>query len=170
MNDRASDAASAIARILEGLDDDELAATFEALKRRGIRFNQVRPKAIQSEARPRKDATGAGERPVQSKAVASLKDADPAKYEVLDEFEKLLRNYSLFKETSSLRDFALRLDKSFPKVKARRELISKLMALLASRRLPELQRLVAESVPASQRSQDDYRKLAEFIIRGTGDR
>lgn len=106
--------------------------------------------------------------PPQSKVVAALKEVDPQKYEVLLEFEGLLRRGKLYESLPDLRTFADRLQKGFPRLKSRSEVISKLMAILAELPIEQITQIVGEAMQSQERTTDDYQRLARFLIRGGG--
>lgn len=104
----------------------------------------------------------------RSKAVLDLAQKDPEKYAVLSEFDILLRKGSILPEVVELKMLGKSLSKTFSSKSSRREVISKLMKVLAERPLPEIREVVGDvlSTRKSDIDDSDYYKLAQFIITG----
>ncbi len=104
----------------------------------------------------------------RSKAVLDLAQEDPEKYAVLSEFDILLRKGSILPEVMELKMLGKSLSKTFSSKSSRREVISKLMKVLAERPLPEIREVITAilSTRKSENDDSDYYKLAQFIITG----
>lgn len=104
----------------------------------------------------------------RSKAVMALEGKDPDKFQVLSEFDALLRKSSVLPEVDDIRRFGERLSKSFSPRSSRRESIGKLMALLAERPLDEIREAVKSTLSTARADErdSDYQRLAQFIITG----
>ena len=162
-------AADRIGLILEEYSRSEIAAAIRLLRENGIDSSPF--KALAPSRPKRSGASGSTPKRdpklVRSKATTALKETDPAKFEVLSEFEKLLREGQLYPQTADLRTLGDRLEKGFPDLKNRRDLISRLMGCLAQRSLDEIRAVVKDAIPAGERARDEYHKLATYIIRGS---
>jgi hypothetical protein len=104
----------------------------------------------------------------QSKAVMDLEDKDPEKFMILSKFDMLLRKGVVLKKLDDIKDFANRLSKDFPKVKARRDGISKLMGLLVVMPIDHIKINIEQAISESNSKLEssEYQELAQFIIHG----
>jgi hypothetical protein len=162
------EASERLQSILEDFTSGQIRSAIRALEKRGADVSAIEgllpgPTVDRRvpEGRAQKNAVL-----VQSKAVIALQDSEPGKFAVLDEFERLLRERRLYSETSSLRYLCASLDKTFPRLKNRRDMISRLMSLLAPRSLEDIESFVTGAIPAGQRADDEFKRLADYIIGG----
>lgn len=106
----------------------------------------------------------------RSKVVSGLKYREPEKYEVLAEFDSLLRKANVLPEVNDVKRLGEKLSKGFasPPPKSRRESISRLLTLLADRPLEEIREIIRTSLITARVAKDDndYQQLAQFIITG----
>jgi hypothetical protein len=100
-----------------------------------------------------------------SLAVVRLRDSQPDKFQLLLQFDQLLRRGEILQSTEDLVRFAERISKSFVRKKSRRENVSSLLSLLAQFKLPEVHKWIDSACRLSAKdSPDSYRKLADFIM------
>jgi hypothetical protein len=104
----------------------------------------------------------------RSKAVIRLEHQDPEKYRVLFELDSLLRNGSVLPRVNDITRLGESLTKDFTSRGSRRDSISKLMTVLASRSFDEISTVVNAvlSNRELQNDESDYQRLARFIITG----
>ena len=104
---------------------------------------------------------------VTSNAVRKLENSDPIKYQILLEFDKVVRSGKVLQTNEALRRFGERLSKEFRSRNNRKDNISTLMTLLSQMPESDLNywlKQVYENSPAQQ--SNEYQKLATFLIRG----
>lgn len=102
-----------------------------------------------------------------SRAVLSVKNADPEKFRVLEEADALIRRGQLLPTNEDLRRFGERLSKDFEPKKSRKETISSLMAVLADRSVRDIEELVEFAASFGvEGNTDEYQRLAHFLIKG----
>jgi hypothetical protein len=104
----------------------------------------------------------------RSKALIGLEHKDPEKYQVLSEFDLLLRKSSVLPEVEDIKRIGRRLSKEFSTKSSRRESISKLMALLVERPIDDIRELIRSALSTARvdEKDSDYQRLAQFIITG----
>jgi len=102
----------------------------------------------------------------RSRAVMELENTDPRKYEVLSEFDYLVRKGNVLPDLDDVRRLGERLSKDFSPRRSRRDAISKLMSLLADRPINKINEIIQESLSDTDINDDDFQRLAEFIMKG----
>lgn len=108
----------------------------------------------------------------RSRAVLRLQHQDPEKYRVLSEFDSQLRKGRVLPKVNDIRNLGESLTKDFTSRSSRRDSISKLMEILATRSLDEIAEVVDAvlSVDEQDNEKSDYQRLADFIITGKSPR
>jgi hypothetical protein len=170
MKDRVLLLALRIASVLEEFSDSEIQGAVRLLEEQGsdsslLAYIRNRKQSSPARRRTRKAKPIEEQR---SKAVIELEQKDPEKYQVLSEFDSLLRKGSVLPAVDDIRKFGESLSKNFSGGSSRRELISKLMALLVDRPMDELRGLLKATLSTGtiDKDDDDYQRLAQFIISG----
>lgn len=105
-----------------------------------------------------------------SRAVQDLKDTDPQRYELLAEFEGMLRRETILPTLEDVRKVGMALSKSFQAGKSRKETISRLMTVLVPMPLEVLRKKLCKIIDESQSASNDdnsYQRLASFLINGS---
>jgi hypothetical protein len=104
----------------------------------------------------------------RSKAVLELEDNDPEKYQLLAEFDSLIREGKILPKLEDIKKLGERLSKDFAPKNSRREAISKLMSLIANRPVDEIGEIIRRTLSSAQfeNQNSDYQELARFIISG----
>jgi hypothetical protein len=110
-------------------------------------------------------------KPIQdqkSRSVMRLQHKDPDKYRVLSKFDSLLREARVLPRVNDIRRLGESLTKDFAARSSRRDYISKLMDILATRPLHEITTVMEEvlSTDTGDTGKSDYERLADFIITG----
>jgi hypothetical protein len=175
MKKRASLVALRIAAIKAEFTEMEIHEAVKLLEDHGSRsellayFAGLRPTSSTNRNRGSKATSIENQR---SKAVVELEHQDPDKFQVLSEFDSLIRRSQVFPDLDDIKRLGEKLSKEFEPRNSRRELISKLMALLADRPLDEIREIVKVSLSTSQvdKKDNDYQRLAQFIITGEAPR
>lgn len=103
----------------------------------------------------------------RSKAVLDLRNVDIKKYELLSEFDLLVRKGEILENPTDIRKLGIELSKDFPNSKSRKQLVSQLMKLLAQKSIDEIQELLSNLVSSSKIKESEYQRLAKFIISGS---
>lgn len=104
----------------------------------------------------------------RSKALIDLEYKDREKFQVLSEFDSLVRRSHVLPNVDDIKRLGEQLSKDFSAKGSRREHISKLIALMAEKPLADI-RGVVESILSNARLNDkdsDYQRLAQFIMTG----
>ncbi len=173
MKDRALLLALRIAAIQQEFSESEIQRAIRLLEEQGAgSWSSLLAHAAQnSKQSSRKPQRARKAKPIdeqRSKAVIELEKKDPEKYQVLSEFDLLLRKGSVLPAQDDVRKLGERLSKKYSSRNSRRESISKLMALLADRPLDEIRELLRVSLLSSRvdEADSDYQRLAQFIITG----
>lgn len=97
----------------------------------------------------------------------NLKDSEPEKFNILSEFDQILRAGDLFTSNSDLSSFGETLSKSFRRRKTRRESIAAIMNILSKKNLDEIRSLVELAVSSkNSKNGSSYQNLANFLIKG----
>ncbi|WP_157753752.1 hypothetical protein [Lysobacter capsici] len=157
-----------IALLLEEYSQDEINAAIDLLKKQG------QSSSLLSFLTPqRKDRVRAGVKKksfseqFSSKLLFGLKDSEPHKYEILREFEGMLRSGAVLASFDDMKRFGERVSKDFTPKKSRSESINPLLRVLLDRSSEELEELsrLAKSHEGSP-DEDQYSKLASFLIKG----
>lgn len=169
MNGRLSSLARRITAIRKEYSKREIETVLRMLNEQGrssLLFDQlgigVKPHAHAARSRRRK-------KPIheqRSRAVIALEQQDPEKYEVLSNFDSLLRKGDVLPKVNDIKCLGESLTKDFKSRNSRRDAISKLMDALAGRSLEDIRRIVGETLSNSDSEDGDYQRLADFIITG----
>jgi len=101
-----------------------------------------------------------------SKAVLSLKGKDQEKYEILRNFDSLLRKGELLSRLDSIKKFGAQFSKEFDAGKSRAEAIPKLISLLSDLDIDELKLIIKDVLDESGKESSEYAELANFLIKG----
>lgn len=171
MKNRVSLLALRIAAVSEEFSETEIREAVKLLEQQGSTsalLSYLLANVKHQQTRPRRSRKSKLIEDQRSKAVLELEHKNPEKYEVLSEFDALLRKGSVLPEVVEVKRLGKSLSKTFSSKSSRREVISRLMMLLAERPLPEI-REVIRNVLAAHQGEDgdsDYYKLAQFIITG----
>lgn len=164
-----------IAELIEAHSEKEMRAAIAVLEAHGIGSpllellarEQRRAKSVTSKGSidSRVDASA-----TTSKAVLQLRTSDPEKFHILSEFDHMVRRGQVLSRADDLRRFGQRISKDFEPRKSRKETIAPLMALLATRTLPELEQLIEFAASFGVAGDtDEYQRLARFLIKGKDD-
>ncbi|MFY9620149.1 MAG: hypothetical protein WAM70_09330 [Pyrinomonadaceae bacterium] len=171
MNGRLSSLARRITAIRKEYSKREIETVLQMLEEQGgssSLFRQLgrgmNPHYHRTQSRQRK-------KPIheqRSRAVIMLQQHDPEKYEVLSEFDSLLREGSVLPKVNDIKCLGESLTKDFKSRNSRRDVISKLMEVLASRPLEEIKKVVGAVLTNNrpETEDSDYQRLADFIITG----
>jgi len=169
MKNRISQIILRILLIQEEFSPEEIACALDALEKQKTAFPMLRYFSEKSSHRniPKKKRSVTKDIQ-QSKVVLALKNREPEKYQILSEFDSLLRKRSVLKELNDLKKLGERLSKDFLLVKSRKEAITKLMSNLVELPINEIQRIIGETLSAAPVAKEDseYQHLANFIITG----
>ncbi|WP_299616792.1 hypothetical protein [uncultured Tateyamaria sp.] len=164
-----------IAQILEEYTAKEIAEAISTLRKCDTTSELLTYLAAAtkpSQASNRRKGSAAEKRPkpidqVTSKAVRDLEKTDPDKYQLLLEFDSLLRQGRLLETNDAVRRFGEFVSKDFRSRTARKDNISALMTSLARLDESELRKSLKRAFenPTSQKS-DEYQRLARFLMSG----
>jgi hypothetical protein len=104
----------------------------------------------------------------RSKAVIELEKKDPEKYQVLFEFDMLIRKRDILPELGDIKRLGEQISKDFTAKKTRREAISSLMTLIAEQPIDEMRKIIISTVSSVHLNDksNEYQELAKFIIKG----
>lgn len=105
-----------------------------------------------------------------SRSVRELKESDPERYQLLAEFESMLREETILPTLEELRKVGVSASKEFQPAKSRKETISRLMAILGAMPIDTLREKLGKVIDdskAAHRSDDSYRNLARYLISGS---
>ena len=169
MNTRIMQIALKIALIREEFKEAEILQAVQFLEEKGttsalldhLAGRDVKP-TIQKPARRKT-------KPIdeqRSQAVIALEQKDPEKYQVLSEFDSMLRKSEVLPQLSDIRRLGEQLSKDFPVVKSRKEAISKLMTTLADHPIEGIREILQSALSSSNLDKSEYQQLAGFIITG----
>lgn len=104
---------------------------------------------------------------IVSKAVRALEKADPEKHLLLYGFEQAVRQGRALATNDELRRLGERLSKTFRSRASRKDNISAVMSLLASRSMLELEELIHTAFQHAARDKSEgYQNLARFLTKG----
>ena len=175
MNNNPNSLALRIAQILEEHTAEEVDDAIAILKRCGTTSKLLAYLAAATQTtRPRKrnNPPNASSKPkpldqVTSKAVRDLEKRDPGKYQLLLEFDKLVRQAKVLETNDALRRFGEGISKDFRARTARKDNISALMTTLAQLSKEDLKQSIERALENSASSKSgEYQRLARFLIRG----
>lgn len=169
MSSKIKPAALKILLIQEEFTEKEIREAIKLIQGEGVStplfryLNKEQPNSSKKQKRGSKPLDGQ-----RSKAVLELENKDPEKFAILSEFDLLLRKGVILKRLEDIKGFANRISKDFPKVKARKEGISKLMGLLSNMPLEKIKTIIEETINESKfkLKRSEYQELAQFIIHG----
>lgn len=106
-------------------------------------------------------------RPDAKGLLSSLRETEPEKYEVLSEFERLLKNKQVLETHEGLRRFAESLSKDFIAGKSRADSINPLLRILLPKSTVEIEREISKVASFGVRGDTDgYLRLAKYLIKG----
>lgn len=157
-----------IALLLEEYSQDEIAAAIRLLKSHADVSSLL---SFMKDPSPKKEKlSGKRVRAVEapaSKVLLQLRDVEPRKYELLREFEAMLRAGTALPTFDDLKRFGERISKEFVLRKSRNESINPLLLVLLSRPVEEIEELLrlAKTTDASP-GEDQYLRLARFLMKG----
>lgn len=172
MSDKVSLIALRIAAIIEEFQEKDILRAIRLLEEQGSSSSLLTYLAgskKQTNTRPkttRKNGKSIEEQ--RSKAVLELEYKDPEKFQVLSEFDSLLRKSLVLPEVEDIKRLGERLSKNFSARSSRRESISKLMLLLADKSMDQIRDIVTSTLSNARvdEKDSDYQRLAQFIITG----
>src|SRR5215470_13518574 len=152
MNDRISQIALRIARIKEEFSESDILEAVRLLEERGsssvllayLAGQEIPISALIQKKLKRKNKAKAIEEQ-RSKAVIELEQKDHEKYQVLSEFDALIRKGSILPKLADIKRLGESISKGFAPKKSRKEAISALMALVAERPLDEIRGIVSST-------------------------
>lgn len=165
-----------IAQILEEYTDDEIEAAVRALSRYGrgaglfaylatTRNASPAQSTKKSQARPKRDAKSIEES--VSRAVSKLQSVDPEKFQLLSEFDQLVRSDKALRSNVELRQFGAQISKDFRPGKSRKDSISAVMNVLAERSVEDIKHLINQAVSTEPvATEGEFQRLAKFLIKG----
>ncbi|MCA1636329.1 MAG: hypothetical protein LC802_22220 [Acidobacteria bacterium] len=172
MSDKVSLIALRVAAIIEEFSEKDILRAIKLLEERGtssslltyLAGNKKQGNSRQKTARK----NGKSIEEQRSKVVLELEYKDPEKFQVLSEFDTLLRKSLVLPEIDDIKRLGERLSKNFSARSSRRELISKLMLLLADKSMDQVRDIVMSTLSNARvdEKDSDYQKLAQFIITG----
>jgi hypothetical protein len=102
----------------------------------------------------------------ETRALQEMKRTDPAKYEILREFETLVREGEVLRSMDDFRAFGKVLGKDFMPGKSRKESIGRLMAVLAQMDLESVRAAITRVPLKTSEEESAFRRLANQIISG----
>jgi hypothetical protein len=102
----------------------------------------------------------------ETRALQEMKQTDPAKYEMLREFETLVREGQVLRSMDDFRAFGKVLGKDFTPGKSRKESIGRLMAVLAQMDLESIRAAIIKVPSGTSAEQSAFHRLANQIISG----
>ncbi len=160
-----------IALLLEEHSERELQAAVKLLRERGSRSVLLDLLSGMNESTPPKSkGQTSSSRPIEettSLAVLQLREADPEKYRLLSEFDKMVRRGQVLPTLEDLKRFGERISKDFQPRKSRKDTIGHLMATMAERPLKDIERLMEFGASfGGAGDTDEYQRLAQFLIKG----
>lgn len=164
-----------IAQLIEGHSEREVQMAVELLRSHGyggslleylgkVSRSERESAPSRGESRGKKDSVDR-----VSRSVLILENSDPEKFRMLSEFERQLRSGRLLETPEKLRRFGGYISKALPSRRSRDEMVVSLMSVLAEKPLEENRQLVefANSLRSAS-SDDEFQRLAEFLIKGGG--
>jgi hypothetical protein len=172
MRDKVSLIALRIAALMEEFSEEDISKAVRLLEERDSPSSLLMYLAGNKKASITKSkATRKNSKPIEeqrSKAVLDLETKDPQKFQVLSEFDSLLRKSLVLSEVDDIRRLGERISKDFSARGSRREFISRLMAVLASKNIEEIRDVVSTALSSVKEGEkdSDYQRLAQFIITG----
>ncbi len=160
-----------IALLLEEHSERELQSAVKLLRERGSRSVLLDLLNGEHEPTPPKyKGQTSPSRPIEettSLAVLQLREADPDKYRLLSEFDKMVRRGQVLATLEDLKRFGERISKDFQPRKSRKDTIGRLVATMAERPLRDIERLVEFAASFGVAGDtDEYQRLAQFLIKG----
>lgn len=164
-----------IARILETYSNSEIQEAVELLRGYGKGESLLEYLSAASPDRaPTRRTSSKSKKPsskpvgsITSRAVLRLKESQPEKFDILSEFDQLVRSGKVLSTNESLRRFGEQLSKGFEPRKSWKESISAVMEVLADLSLEEMRDRIRSVLVDSENPGDDgYQNLANFLIRG----
>ncbi len=114
-------------------------------------------------------STPASDKRTISKVVKQLEHSDPERYNILTEFESMVRDGSVLREPGDIKKLGIAASKHFQPGKSRKDSIPRLMEVLAAMPMDEMKdtvRKVTEQSKASAEGESSYGRLARYIIHG----
>jgi hypothetical protein len=172
MNSRVLQIALRLSLIQEEYSERDIAQAVRLLERHGSSSALLEFLASQGSPQrtPRKVSRGKGKTDDlhPPKAILELEGKDPEKFELLSEFNKLIRMGNVLPELGDVRRLGERLSKDFAAGGSRRDAVAKLVELMAMRPIQEIRDIVADALhsPDADKKSTDYQELARFIISG----
>lgn len=149
--------AEAIA-LIDGGEDEEVLAILKSMA--------PEPRERVAPCSPRAQFSRRGE----TRVLQDLKHTNREKYEVLREFETLIREGGTLQTLDEFRAFGKILAKDFSPGKSRKEALVRLMTLLAQMDLESVRAALARLPASSVDEATAFHRLADKIISGASDR
>lgn len=170
MNSHARQAALRIQLLIEEFSADELieAISFLGGQKGEDLFSFLKSKSAK---RSSKAISGSREGPAQKLAteprvLREIKDIEPAKYQVLSEFNARAAQGRFLRTLSDFRIFGKVVGKEFAPGKSRKEALNRLLALLVKMDLASIQAAIARLPETDVDDESAFQKLADHIITG----
>lgn len=164
-----------IAQILAEHTAAEVSGAIEILKRYGttselLTYLATTTRKERPQATKKVSDSGGKSKPIDqitSKVVRGLEKTDPAKHQILSEFDRLVRQGKVLETNEDLRRFGETISKDFRPRTARKDNISALMSVLAPLPVTDLELLIKPVLDSSPKQKsNEYQNLAEFLIHG----
>jgi hypothetical protein len=104
----------------------------------------------------------------RSKAIIDLEKKEPEKFQLLSEFDSLIREGKVLSELEDIKRLGEQISKDFAPRNSRRDAIGKLIDLLAKRPIDEVRTIISRTLSSSdlENKGSEYQELARFIITG----
>lgn len=169
MNSRARQAALQVLLLVEEFSPDELAAAVSLIGgREGEDLLAYLSRIAQGPRKPNapRPKNGHPGSRGEARALQDIKLTDPAKYDVLRDFETLIREGKVLRTMDDFRAFGKVLGKDFMPGKSRKDSIGRLMAVLAQMDLESIRAAVAKAPSKTSEEESAFRRLANQIISG----
>lgn len=171
MRERALLLALRLAEICEEFSESEIQSAKRILEEHGVASSLltcVAKRTKQPRLTHKRAAKGKRIDEQRSKAIIEIEQSDPEKYQVLAEFDNLLRKGRVFPTQDEVRKLGEKLSKEYTAKNSRRESISRLMTLMVKLPLNEIRDLLKMSLSESKvdEGEGDYQRLAQFLITG----
>ena len=172
MNTKVRQAVLRILLLTEDFSPDELnqAASFLAEERTDLLSLLSRGNKFKRSS----TSLATGERPESSKhlwtkVARDLRESDPEKYRVLQQFEIDVRCENALKSLDELRHFAASLKKDLLPLKSRNEALLKVLIVLSEMDLGSIQAQLSSLSINRNQTDSAFRRLANHIILGSTD-
>lgn len=173
MSSKVMQIALRIGLIKEEFSESEIAAAVRLLEEQGTASavlahlagrkaanHPTKKKRLRNSRTPLKDQ--------KSRAILELQETDPEKYQLLSEFDSLLREGKILPELEDIKRLGEQISKDFAPRNSRRDVVNQLTSLMARRPVDEIRGFISKSLTSSHfdDKSNEYHELARFIIGG----